>query len=77
MHLVSLVNSIEYDMVISSSMTIRASDISFDSSSVASVSSWHLHLCQHHMGHRTWHHLAIIVWAISFGISIAISFALA
>ena len=33
---------------------------------------WHLYLCQHHMGHRTWHHLAIIVWAISFGISIAI-----
>ena len=77
MHLVSLVNSIKYDMVISSSMTIRASDISFDSSSVASVSSWHLHLCQPHMGHRTWHHLAIIVWAISFGIGIAISFALA
>ena len=24
------------------------------------------------MGHRTWHHLAIIVWAISFGITYAI-----
>ena len=33
---------------------------------------WH-HFSQHLLGHRFWHHLAIIYWAINFGISIAIT----
>ena len=67
-HLVSLVNSIKYGMVIGSSMTIRASDTSFGSVSVASaiwLASSSLPTsygpqdmassCHHCLGHQLWH----------------------